>query len=194
MNGCEVEHCGRIANLGGLCLLHRRKDIAGQLEYDDDNRIWDTCAQGHRWTLENTHIESDSKGGKRRRCKQCLRDKAQRKREEEPVILPPQPVRLADPVFAGAFGLFDKVQNHVDGLCRDKSEQWMDYDAAHIPTSTEATLMCNDCPLLAACANSALAQNKDDEMSPGWGVWGGEVWVYGKKYDEGGKELIHEDD
>lgn len=193
MNQCEVEHCGRIANLGAFCLFHRRKDIAGQLEYAD-GVIYDLCAQGHRWIPENTHWESDSKGGKRRRCKQCLRDKAARKRDEEPVVMAPEPVRLENPVYAGAFDNFQKAQNHVDALCRDKNEKWMDYDAAHIPTPIEAALMCNNCPMLALCANSAVAQNKDDEMAPGWGVWGGEVWVYGKRYDEGGKELIHADD
>lgn len=193
MNQCEVEYCGRVANLGGLCLLHRRKDIAGQLEYED-GLIFDTCAQGHRWVPENTHWESDSKGGKRRRCKQCLRDKAARKREEEPVILTPQPVRLEDPVYAGAYNLFDEAQNHIDGLCRDNYDKWIDYDAKHIPTPIEAALMCNDCPLLEACANNARSLNQDDEMAPGWGVWGGEVWIYGKPYLEGGKELVHEDD
>lgn len=193
MNQCEVEHCGRVANLGGLCLFHRRKDIAGQLEYED-GVIYDLCAQGHRWVPENTHWESDSKGGKRRRCKQCLRDKAARKRDEEPVVLVPQPIRLSDPILADAYELFDSAQNSISGLCRDQNEKWMDFDAAHIPSSIEAKLMCHDCPMITACGKSAEAQNADDEMSPGWGVWGGEVWVYGKRYHEGGKELIHEDD
>lgn len=193
MNQCEVEHCGRIANLGGLCLFHRRKDIAGQLEYDD-GVIYDLCAQGHRWVPENTHWESDSKGGKRRRCKMCLKDKAARKRDEVPVAMAPLPVRHTDPELEVAFNLFDKAQNEIDALCRDESGKWMDYDAAHVPSSIEARLMCHGCPMLEACGKSAEAQNSDDEMSPGWGVWGGEVWVYGKKYDEGGKELIHEDD
>lgn len=193
MNQCEVEHCGRVANLGGLCLLHRRKDVAGQLEYDN-GLIWDTCSQHHRWTLENTHIESDSKGGKRRRCKQCLRDKAARKREEEPVVLTPQPVRLADPIYAGAFDAFDEAQNHVEALCKNKEEQWTDYTAANMPTAIQAALMCDGCPMLKACANSALAQNKDDDMMPGWGVWGGERWVYGRKYEDSMVGILHEDD
>ena len=193
MNQCEVEYCGRESHLGGLCLLHRRKEIAGALEYEG-GLIFDTCAMAHRWTPENTHWETDSKGGKRRRCKQCLRDKAARKKEEPVEVMTPQPIRLEDPVLAGAFNLFDEAQNHVDGLCRDKPERWMDYDAANIPSSVEATLMCNDCPLLAACGNSALAQNADDEMSPGWGVWGGSVWIYGKRADNGGMELLDADD
>ena len=191
---CEVQHCGRPANLDGLCLLHRRKEIAGQLEREG-GLIWDTCAAGHRWTVENTHLESTGKGGTRRRCKMCLRAKAaRRKMEEDPIVETPQPIRLDDRILAGAYGLFDEAQNHIDGLCKGSPEKWMDYGKDRIPTENQALLMCHGCPLMQACANSAIAQNESDPMQPAWGVWAGEVWVYGKRYEDGGKELVHDDD
>lgn len=176
MDTCRVEYCGKQANLDGLCVFHRRKDIAEQLEYDGD-KIWDLCSKGHRWTPENTRIESNQDGSKRRRCRLCLADKARAKKSEDPVILPPQPVRLADPVHRAAFEFFDETQEHIDGKCKGEPQKWTDYTAANMPTDVEAAKMCAGCPMLEACANNAVATR------PGWGVWGAQVWVYGEPYD-----------
>lgn len=176
MDTCEVEYCGRVANLGGLCLFHRKKDIAGGLEYDGD-LIFDLCSRGHRWTPANTRIESNADGSKRRRCRQCLSDKARAKAQEEPVILPPQPVRLADPTLRRAYESFDAAQNELEAKCKGQPEKWTDYTGANIPTDVEAAKLCAGCPMLEACANTAVATR------PGWGVWGGQAWVYGEPYD-----------
>lgn len=186
MDECRVECCGKIANLDGLCILHRRKDVAGLLQYED-GLIWDTCSKGHRWTPENTHIESSSKGGKRRRCKQCLKLKAQRKREEDPIVSTPEPVRLADPVMRDAYDTFDDAQEHIDGKCKGNPAPYADYTGKNMPTDVEAAKLCAGCPMLEACANNAVATR------PGWGVWGGQVWVYGNPWD-GDKTRLDIDD
>lgn len=175
MDPCRVEYCGKVANLDGLCLFHRKKDVAGQLDHDG-GRVYDTCAQHHRWTPENTHWESNQKGGKRRRCRKCLAEKQERKRNEPPVVDAPEPVRLESPVLFSAFSLFDRTQNIVDAKCRDEYATFTDYDGDHIPTDVEAAKMCTGCPMLELCANNAVATR------PGWGVWGGQAWVYGQPY------------
>ena len=186
MEQCEVQHCGKIANLGGLCVFHRRKDIQGLLEYED-GLIWDICSKGHRWTLENTHIESNSKGGRRRRCKKCLALKAERKRNEEPEVRAPEPIRLADPVLRGASKLNDQAQDALTAKCKGNPAPWTDYDAAHIPTEVEAAKLCAGCPLIEPCGNAAAANRE------AWGVWGATVFVYGEPWD-GDRSRLDEDD
>lgn len=176
MDTCEVEYCGKVANLGGLCLFHRKKDIAGGLEHDG-GLIFDLCSRGHRWVPENTRIESNADGSKRRRCRQCLRDKASAKKNEEPIAEAPLPVRLADPVLRGAFQVFDAAQEHIEAKCKGQPEKWTDYDEGHIPSDVEAAKLCAGCPMLQACGNNAVATR------PGWGVWGATVWVFGEPYD-----------
>lgn len=186
MDICKVEYCGRVANLDQLCLLHRRKEVAGQLEHED-GKVWDTCAQGHRWTLENTHIESNSKGGKRRRCKRCLAERAERKRNEAPVVETPQAVRLETPALRAAHATADRAQAALTAKCKGSPADYTDYTAANIPSDVEAAKLCSGCPLLQACANKAAAER------PGWGVWGGQVWVYGEPY-AGDRSRLHADD
>lgn len=186
MNPCEVIYCGKVANLGGLCLFHRKKDIAGGLECDGDT-IYDLCSRGHRWVPENTRIESNADGSKRRRCKQCLKDKAAAKRNEEPIAEAPQPIRLADPVHRGAFEMFDTAQEHIDGKCKGNPQPYTEYTAANMPTDVEAAKLCAGCPMLAACGNNAAATR------PGWGIWGGQVWAYGEPYD-GDRSRLDPDD
>lgn len=186
MDTCRVEYCGKISNLDGMCVFHRRKDIAGQLEYDGD-RIWDLCSKGHRWTPENTRIESNADGSKRRRCRLCLADKARAKKEEDPVVLAPQPVRLADPKMRGAYDTFDQAQNHLQAKCKDKPEQWTDYTSKNMPSDVDAAKLCAGCPMFEACGNSAAAER------PGWGVRAATVWVYGEPWD-GDMTKLDEDD
>lgn len=184
---CEVELCKKPAEMGMLCGLHRKKDIAGALEYDRDGTIWDTCAQGHRWTEANTHYESNSKGGKRRRCRKCLAAKAQRKKDEPQVVLPPLPVQPENDRMRQAMESFDKAQVEETTPCRDNYEEWADYTAATMPSRNQAARKCDGCWFLEACANNARA------LKPGWGIWGGERWVYGKVYnDENG--ILDDDD
>lgn len=186
METCEVEYCGKVANLGGLCLFHRKKDIAGGLEYDGD-LIYDLCSRGHRWVPENTRIESNADGSKRRRCRQCLKDKAAAKREEDPIVEAPQPIRLADPTLRSANETFETAQEHVTAKCKGNPGPWTDYDADHIPTDVEAAKLCAGCPMIAACGNNAAA------IGAGWGVWGAQVWVYGQPYDGDRSRLAPED-
>lgn len=184
---CEVQGCDKEATFVGLCMLHRKKAVSGELEYDDDNTIWDTCSKGHRWTEANTHWESNSKGGKRRRCKLCLALKSARKRAEEPVVVPPSPVQPRNQDMTHALESFDKAQVVVRGKCYLKWTQWTDYTKATMPTEIEAALMCAGCPLMAACANAAEAQ------LPGWGVWAGERWAYGERYNDDRNRLDDDD-
>lgn len=172
MEICEVENCQKQANLGGLCQLHRRKDIAGGLEYDE-GLIWDTCAAGHRWTEANTHYENNGNGGKRRRCKQCLADKAERRRQQERQIATPAPVRLENAEHQQAFATFDMATNEIDAKCKDDYARFTDYTAENAPSDVEAAKMCAGCPLMVPCANAAIATR------PGWGVHAGNVWYDG---------------
>lgn len=186
MEICEVQNCRAQANLGGLCVFHRRKDIAGGLEYDD-GIIWDICSQGHRWTVENTHYENNGNGGKRRRCIKCLKDKAEKRQQQDPIVLPPQPVRLKGDTEQLAYDTFDLASNEVDAKCKDRYAEFTDYTAENAPTDVEAAKMCAGCPLMKACANAAIATR------PGWGVHAGQVWLYGNPWD-GDRSKFDEDD
>lgn len=186
METCNVENCTKQANLGGLCVLHRRKDIAGGLEYDG-GLIWDTCAAGHRWTVENTHYENNGNGGKRRRCKQCLAEKSERRQQQARIVPTPQPVRLNTDADRSAYGTFDMATNEIDALCKDRYEEFTDYTAANVPSDVEAAKMCAGCPLMKACANAAITER------PGWGVRAGQVWLYGNPWD-GDRSKFDEDD
>jgi len=168
-------------------MFHRKKAISGGLEFDDDGTVWDTCAQGHRWTVTNTHWESNSKGGKRRRCRTCLALKSARKRDEPQVVLPPQPIRFKDEKLTEAVASFDRAQAKTPTPCKGRWAEYTDYDAAHIPTPEQAEALCAGCPFFKTCDNNAHA------IEPGWGVWAGKVWVYGKVY-EGNDEVLDDDD
>jgi hypothetical protein len=184
---CEVELCVKPSTFNGLCIFHRKKAIGGGLEFDDDGTIWDTCAKGHRWTSTNTHWESNSKGGKRRRCRLCLALKSAKKREEPSVVLPPQPVRHKDAALTEAMRSFDAAQTETRTLCFGKFDQWTDYTRDNMPTPDQAAAMCEGCPFFMSCDNNAEA------IKPGWGVWAGKVWVYGERWD-GDMEKLHGDD
>lgn len=175
MDECEVQGCPKQANLGGLCVFHRRKDIAGGLEYDG-SIIWDLCAQGHRWTVENTHYENNGNGGKRRRCKQCLRDKAEKRLREDPVVQTPLPVRPRNGTEKLAHDTFNLASNELDAKCKGRYSEFTDYTAATVPSDVEAAKMCAGCPLMKACANAAIIER------PGWGVRAGQVWLYGEPW------------
>lgn len=186
METCRVEYCGKVSNMDGLCLFHRKKEIAGQLDHEG-GKVYDICAQGHRWTPGNTRWESNQKGGKRRRCRQCIEEKAERKRNEDPVVEPPQPVRLADPVMRDAHAVMDKTSNHLTAKCKGNPKAYTDYTAQSIPSDVEAAKLCAGCPMLELCANNAVATR------PGWGIWGGQVWVYGEPYT-GDRSKLDADD
>ena len=186
MDVCRVEFCGKQANLDGMCVFHRRKDIADGLEYDGD-KIWDLCSRRHRWTPENTRIEKNADGSVRRRCRTCLAEKARLKKDEDPIVLAPLPVRLADPVHRSAYESFDQAQEEVNAKCRDLPELFTDYTAGNMPNDVAAAKLCAGCPMLEACANTAAATR------PGWGIWGAQVWVYGEPWD-GDMTRLDEDD
>lgn len=184
---CEVELCSNDATMQHLCGQHHRKMLANQLDFEDDGTIWDLCSRGHRWTVENTHWESNSKGGRRRRCRECLRLKAERKREEPQLVLPPQPVQPENAAMARAMDSYGNAQAENDTKCKNNPELWMDYTKDTMPTASQAKAMCQGCWFLEACANNARA------MQHGWGIWGGERWVYGRIYN-GNPEVFHDDD
>lgn len=57
--------------------------------------------------------------------------------------------------------------------CADRPELYVDFVQA--PTAERGAWLCAGCPLQALCRDTARA------TKPGWGVWGGEVWVRGKR-------------
>lgn len=185
---CEVQMCTTEAAFDGLCAFHRKKEIAGQLDTDERGLLWDTCSKGHRWTPENTHYESNSKGGKRRRCKLCLALKAERKKDEAQGAVPPAPVRPKNERMARVIQSFDKAQVKIKGNCHGKYEQWTDYTLETMPSAGAAKAMCEGCPLLQACANNA------DQTQPGWGIWAGERWYYGRKWEPSMRADAHPED
>lgn len=183
---CVVENCENDSTIELLCDLHRRKQINGGLEYED-GLVWDTCAQGHRWTKANTHIESNSKGGRRRRCRACLSLRSKRRRLEPSNEDAPHPVRLRDPMARRAVNIFDLGKEILDPKCAGEYEKFADYNKDTVPTKVEAEALCSGCPFIKACANNAYA------TLPAWGVWGGEVWTYGVPWN-GDKRRLHVDD
>lgn len=186
MDVCNVEYCAKQANLDGLCLFHRRKDLAGQLEYAD-GVIYDTCSKGHRWTPANTHWEASSKGGTRRRCKKCLALRAAKRREEDPVVEAPTSVSLPTPVHRRAHAVADGAMAGLAAKCKGKPGPYTDYTGNTMPTDAEAAKLCSGCPLIEPCGLKAATERPD------WGIWGGQVWLYGEPYN-GDRSRLDADD
>lgn len=147
---------------------------------------YELCVNGHPFTPENTRWESSGRGkNKRRRCRQCLRDRAQRRRENAEYTVTdviPSVIREAQPRDVRiAFAEFEKAQQHVVAKCKDQSE-WTDWEEdsnEHIPSPEYAEALCEGCPLLKACDRAAK------RALPGGGVWGGKVYIYGEQYNGG---------
>lgn len=148
----------------------------------------DRCRNGHRWTEEDTIYESGGAGKpRRRRCRKCVRDKARRRNRRRELdelaglgrvgrALRHVPEEIERP---GAYDMrksFDAALDEVTNRnCYGNEEQWVDYSEEQIPSRQQAMLMCTGCPLFDICRDYA------NETTPGWGVWGGEVWIYERK-------------
>ena len=190
---CVVELCDREAGQDGLCPQHRKKAVKGQLDADPiTKQVWDTCNRGHRWTEANTQWERISgKAAMRRRCKKCLAIKvSHRRRNKDGSVRPPVPVRPENIGMAHAIDALDRATGSgtAPAKCKDKPEVYTDYTAATMPTPEEARVACAGCPFYEACGNGAYAQR------PGWGIWAGEVWVYGEIYNKGKRGILDDDD
>ena len=188
---CIVELCTKPAELDALCGAHRKKWVKGQLDADPiDRKVWDTCSRGHRWTGSNIHWERiPGKATSRRRCRKCLAIKAMhRRRGKTGAVTPPAPVRPENIGMAHAIDSLDKALSVGDAKCKGKAAKYTDYTADSIPTPEEAKAACAGCPFYEACGNGAYAQR------PGWGIWAGEVWVYGEVFDESKRGILDDDD
>lgn len=172
---CVVAECEQIEeDSRGFCLLHLRRWIDGHVYEDVDGTYYDHCNKGHPLAGDNLRWESSGRGGKRRRrCRQCLRDKAKRQaRSHITEVEIPRPYRPQDLTLTQAIADFDKAQNAVDAKCRGNPGPYVDWDEP--PTAEEAAKLCGGCPLIKACANYALAARETH------GVWGGNVIHEGK--------------
>lgn len=158
----------------------------------------ETCSNGHPWTPANTRWESSGRGKhKRRRCRQCLRDKAAKRIESYDYTTAnsiPDHVRYAKPSHVRrALKDFDAAQEHVTAKCAASpnpglwTDGWEDAEGELqpelIPSPEMARELCKGCPLLDSCRKAA------EGSLPGIGVWGGEVWIYGEKYYGGTKNV-----
>jgi hypothetical protein len=56
--------------------------------------------------------------------------------------------------------------------CVDRPEEFIDYTQQ--PTAEEAEMSCAACPMRELCDQFAQVER------PGWGIWGGKRWRYGK--------------
>lgn len=183
---CRVVNCHNEAtDERELCAMHIKRSIAGQV-YEDDRfagQLLDHCANGHAYTRANTRWESSGNRGKsRRRCRECLRDKAHRAaklKASQPAELP-NPYRPTDLTLTNALHDFDKARELVAGKCFEDSTEYIDwafetYDGVALPTPTpeRAKELCEGCPLLKTCRNYAIAAREQ------YGVWGGQVIVEG---------------
>lgn len=167
---CTVAECPNLEeDSRGFCGQHLKRWLAGQVYEDASGRLVDHCIKHHELVGDNVRWESSGKKGKkRRRCRECLREKAQRQaRNAITVVEPPVPYRPNDLSLTRAIDDFEEAKEHVKGNCYQRPEQWMDWDEP--PTREQAAQWCSGCPLLRACGNYALAAGE-------WhGVWGGRV-------------------
>lgn len=148
----------------------------------------DTCRNGHPWVPENTVWESAGEGKpRRRRCRACLREKDRRRRRGRELdelaglgrvgrALRRLPPEEDPPHVLESRQSFDQAMEEIpERNCFNRWDEWANYDDDAVPDAKRAREMCAGCPLLAACAQYA------EDTEQGWGVWGGEVWVYGKR-------------
>lgn len=173
---CTVAECPNLQDDSrGFCSQHLKRWLQGQVYENDEGILVDHCIKHHELTGDNVRWESSGKKGKkRRRCRECLREKAQRQaRNALPVWEPPLPYRPSDETLTQAIRDFEEAQENVDAKCKDKPEQWTDWEEP--PTREQAVTLCAGCPLLRACGNYAISAQEQH------GVWGGFVLHEGKR-------------
>ncbi len=173
---CAVAECDSLVESRNVCAHHLRRIISGNVFFDPEfSDLVDHCNEGHPLCGDNVRWESSGRKGKRRRrCRACLRIRAQRQAQLAlDVIEPPKPYRPDDLTLTEAIDDFELAKSMIDGNCKGAPEQWMDWDEP--PTPEDAKSMCSGCPLMQACANYATAAQE-------WhGVWGGVVIHQGVK-------------
>jgi hypothetical protein len=136
----------------------------------------DHCQNGHELVGDNVRWESSGKNGKkRRRCRECLRLKAQRQaRNHAAVVETPKPYRPDDLTLTQAIDDFEEAKQHVKAKCFANPGPYADWDAddpdqPDPPTREQAESLCSGCPLIKACGNYGVAAQMYH------GVWGGRV-------------------
>jgi hypothetical protein len=183
---CIVETCEREQERDGLCMQHWRRNADDRLIYEN-GALYDTCANGHLWTAENTRWEASGVGGRRRRCRMCGKDKQLRKaaRDAEVVETPPPYIPDSE-AMRQAVVRFERAISEIDPKCKGQEDVYRDWELKDAPTQSEARELCAGCPLLKMCGNYAAS------MRPGWGIWGGVTWVYGKPLTRQQRALLVE--
>lgn len=155
-----------------------------------DAEKYGVCRKGgHPWTPENTLWESSGRqdGRKRRRCRQCRKDK---RRQAAKVAIrvqlggvPGQARgyrREPDEAYIAArFDNFDEARKQILPHCAGRSNEFSDYELEDTPSPEKAKRMCAPCVLRPLCDAKARQEH------PEWGVWGGNAWVEGEIYTEG---------
>lgn len=176
---CQVAECENLEeDSRGFCQTHLRRFIAGNVYEDESGQMVDHCLNDHALVGDNVRWESSGKNGKKRkRCRECLRLKAQRQsRNHAAVVEPPKPYRPNDLTLSRAIDDFEEANQNVAAKCRDNPAPYIDWDPEddNVPTEEEARALCHGCPLLKACANYGRAAQMSD------GVWGGRRVVRGQ--------------
>ena len=167
---CEVAECHQSVDPDRtLCRGHIRRAIDGLVYENDDGLLVDHCIRHHELLEYNIRWEAfGNRGGKRRRCRECLRIKAKNQAKRAlPVVETPKPYRPEDLTLTRAIEDFEEAKSKVTGKCAGDPGPWMDWEAP--PTAEKAAELCSGCPLAKACRNYALAAKETH------GVWGGLV-------------------
>lgn len=157
-----------------------------------DAEKYGVCSKGHPWTPDNTLVESAGRkdGRKRRRCRQCRRDKRMEAARNAAKGYPSGASSQARRGRGGpersynaerAMVDFDYALKYIATPCMGNRSEFADYELEDAPSPATAKKMCEPCVLRDLCLERAQAE------PPGWCVWGGRVWVYGSEYTEGTK-------
>ena len=183
---CIVLECNNLEeDSRHLCAQHLKRWVQGQVYENEDGELVDHCLKNHPLYGENVRWESSGKKGKkRRRCRECLREKAQRQAKNTIVTVEiPAPYRPTDLTLTRAIEDFEEAKKYVRPKCKDDPAKWTDWGdedepRQDVPSEQEAAELCHGCPLQRACGNYAEASQQYH------GVWGGRVrfqgvWVRG---------------
>lgn len=167
---CVVLECDLLEeDSRGFCQGHLRRYVEGLVYENEAGDMVDHCHRDHELIEANIRWESSGKNGKRRRrCRECLREKARRQSKNAiKTVEVPKPYRPNDTTLTQAIRDFEEAQKHVTAKCQDNPGPWMDWEEP--PTPEDARKLCFGCPLVKACANYATAAQETH------GVWGARV-------------------
>lgn len=150
------------------------------------------CSRGHEFTEENTFIRPYDKT---RVCRECRRQYARKKYQENKKAGKAKPKNQPLPVFEIPEDLLlDSVQ---EKLYADLQKNLIDtdtpckktpdiFDEAESLSDDTAENICHGCPLLKQCYDFAVASNQE------WGVWGGINFTH-RRYKDGPEWFASED-